>query len=319
MNNRARSLTDIDVGNILSQSDGLSTRYMTATTRANDADAEVHYSTEVLMAFQTELASDYECPESFEEAIGGKDEDKWRPSIVSEVMNFIKRKSWVKVLREEAIKAGKTIMGTKVVFKIKTESDGSLRWKSRIVSKGFQMRRGYDYHGETFSPVCSQTGTRLTIAIALYHQDDEEPWTIELQDISAAFLEGEIEEPLYIEWPPGMVELGFISEKEKKKCCIKLVRGMYGNKDSALIYHRAFKKHVTKPEEDGGMGMEQSRIDPCIFSKRIDGEVKLIVNTHVDDCLTAGPKNMIEWVKEGIGKSFDYTDDGKLRKHLGVW
>ena len=320
------SRTEIDPSNILNPSDGVSTRHMTAEAEGNviqqvDDDivilqTELGDDDQYHVIYNAETASDFGTPESFEEAWNGKDKDRWRPSLVSEVMNFIKRKSWVKKPRAEAIKAGKTIMKTKIVFKIKTESDESLRFKTRIVTKGFQMIRGVDYHGETFSPVCSQTATRMSIALTLYHQHDEEPWTIELYDVQAAFLETSIFEPLYIKWPDGMVEMGFITEQEKEESCILLVHGMYGNKDSALLYNKEFSKHVTDPK---GMNMEQSLIDPCVFYKKENGKLVLIVNSHVDDNLCCGTRKALDWFKEGIGKRFKFTEEGKLRKHLGVW
>ena len=39
---------------------------------------------------------------------------------------------------------------------------------------------------------------------------------------------------------------------------------------------------------------------------------------HVDDTLMTGHPKWLEWFKAGIGKRFDYTDQGRLKKHLGV-
>ena len=73
---------------------------------------------------------------------------------------------------------------------MKEEQDGSTRYKSRIVLKGYVMIPGVDYT-ESFSPVATDTTIRVGIGVALYRQG--EGWTIELIDIEAAFLNAEFE------------------------------------------------------------------------------------------------------------------------------
>ena len=70
---------------------------------------------------------------------------------------------------------------------------------------------GVDYT-ERYSPVANDTTTRLVILICLYNK-----WLLETIDIEATFLEGDIDEPAYMEWPPGMIELGQIDEEEKRR------------------------------------------------------------------------------------------------------
>ena len=53
-------------------------------------------------------------------------------------------------------------------------------------------------------------------------------------DVEAAFLNAELEIPMYLEWPEEMVELGFITKEQHQKQCIKFIRSMYGNVDAAL-------------------------------------------------------------------------------------
>ena len=53
-------------------------------------------------------------------------------------------------------------------------------------------------------------------------------------DIEAAFLEGKLNKPMFVEWLPGMVELGFLSKKDAKEYVCMLTGGMYGNVQAAL-------------------------------------------------------------------------------------
>ena len=96
--------------------------------------------------------------------------------------------------------------------------------------------------------------------MALYRQNEE--WTIEMIDIEAAFLNAELESdrPVYAEWPEGLVELGFITEEEKKEFCIKLTRAMYDGVDVPRLFMKTLCKYLTKE-----MKMTQSLVDPCLY------------------------------------------------------
>ena len=122
-------------------------------------------------------------------------------------MNFIKRKSWKRVKRSLVQSLNRKLVGTKIVFKIKDEQDGSKRYKCRAVTKGYAQIPGVDYT-ESFSPVATDTGIRLVIATFLLNEDDD--WILEMFDVEAAFLNAKLSRPIYIEWPAGMVGLGFI-------------------------------------------------------------------------------------------------------------
>jgi hypothetical protein len=92
-----------------------------------------------------ELSSDFGEPKTFKEAWNGTEPEKWKPSMGSEVMNFLNRKAWTKIKRDKTEKTGKKILKVKWVFKKKDEQDGSIRYKLRIVTKGYLQIPGVDY------------------------------------------------------------------------------------------------------------------------------------------------------------------------------
>jgi hypothetical protein len=96
-------------------------------------------------------------------------------ALLEEIQNFIHRKAWKKVNPKEILVQGRRPIKTKIVFKIKTEQDGSLRYKIRLVSKGYSMISGKDYT-KSFSPVVSDTTNRLIIAISLYIMNHQYRW-----------------------------------------------------------------------------------------------------------------------------------------------
>jgi hypothetical protein len=136
-----------------------------------------------------ELSSDPGEPKTLKQAINGKDKSKWIPLVKSEFMNFISRGVWKKVKREKVKALGQKPLGTKWVFKVKVEQDGSRQYKLRCVTLGYLQIPGVDFT-ETFSPVASDSTIRITLGVFLY-KEKPKSWVLEMIDIEAAFLEAD--------------------------------------------------------------------------------------------------------------------------------
>ena len=100
--------------------------------------------------------------------------------MASEIMNFIKRNAWTMVPREKAHKEGRRIVGTKWVYRIKAEQDGSKRYKLRAVVQGYMQVPGVDIT-ESFSPVATDSSIRIVIGISLYYEHEDQ--VIEMFDV----------------------------------------------------------------------------------------------------------------------------------------
>ena len=276
-----------------------------------NAITDEQYSDEFI--FNTATTSDPNTPATIQEALNGNDADTWSTSIKSEINNFLKRKSWEYVFRDEVIKMGRKIIPCKWVFKIKQEIDNTIRYKTRLCVKGFHQIPGIDFT-ESFSPVASGTTIVIVLLITLWKNNKE--WKCEMFDVEAAFLNAELEIPMYLEWPEEIQKLGFITEEEKKTKCIKLIRSMYGNVDAALRWMKAFVKLCTSDKID----CKQSKVDPCLlYKKSQDGELILLIAVYVDDVLIAGKKDDIDEFRKEFQKTYKITDLGNLKRHLGIW
>jgi hypothetical protein len=86
------------------------------------------------------------------------------------------------------------VVGSKWIFKIKHAANGSVdKLKAHFVAKGFSQKEGIDF-SETFAPMARYSSTRVVISIAT-----ELGWPIHQMDVKTTFLNGVIEEEIYIE------------------------------------------------------------------------------------------------------------------------
>jgi hypothetical protein len=90
------------------------------------------------------------------------------------------------------------VVSSSWIFKIKHTADGSIeKYKARFVAREFSQKEGVDFE-ETFAPVARYTSIKVVISIA-----SEMRWRIHQMDVKTVFLNGVIEEEVYIEQPQG--------------------------------------------------------------------------------------------------------------------
>ena len=262
------------------------------------------------------ITSDPGEPTTLKEALSGSETPQWREAIKKEIQNFLTRKVWKKVPREKVVKEMKRkLITTKWIFKKKIEQDGSIRFKARCVSRGFMQIPGVDYT-ESFAPVATDTAIRMIIGIFLFffHKYPKEEWALEMFDVKAAFLNADLDKQVFIDWPQGMEELGFITAQDKITHCIELDKAMYGNIDSPLRWMKTFTKFLVEK-----LQLTQSKSDPCIFIKKQGPRPVLVLALYVDDTLCAGTRKELDWMYKMIMTKFNIEKLGKLKKHLGIW
>ena len=237
--------------------------------------------------------------ESYQLAISCIEKDKWLQAMIEEVDSLIKNKTWILVDRIE----GRKVVSCKWIFKKKLESaeNESVRFKARLVARGFTQEEGVDYN-EVFSPVVKHTSIRILLAVVA-----KKDWELEQLDVKTAFLHGDLEETIYMQQPPGFVKPG----DENKACLLK--KSIYVLKQASRQWHKRFDEHNLRN------GFKRSRYDECVYIKKRGGAVVAYLLLYVDDMLVAGEcKKEVQIVKDDLSRAFDMKDLGSARRILGM-
>lgn len=238
-------------------------------------------------------------PNTLAEALHRPDGDKYLASAIEEVKAHLENGMW-RVVR---LPEGKRAIGSRWVFKIKRNADGSInKYKGRIVAKGYAQREGIDYT-ETFAPTARFGALRTVIALAAI-----EDWELDSVDISTAFLNGDIDAEVYMRKPDGVEIPGF----EGSEWVLQLLKGLYGIKQGPRIW--SVKLHSALSE----IGFKRLECDHSVFLYERD-DVKMVVPVHVDDLVLASPsKDAIKKVKKELSARFKIHDQGPTSFILGV-
>ncbi|CAM8965984.1 unnamed protein product [Rhodiola kirilowii] len=126
-------------------------------------------------------------------------------------------------------------------------------------------------------------------------------------DVKTTFLNGDLEEEIYMKQPEGFVVTG----QEHKVC--KLVKSLYGLKQAPMQWHQKFDEAVLSD----GFVLNQS--DKCVYSKFDDSGNGVIICLYVDDMLIFGTNiKCINQTKEFLSSKFSMKDMGEAEVILGI-
>ena len=162
------------------------------------------------------------------------------------------------------------LVGCKWVFRVKRHPDGSVdKYKVRLVANGFTQCSGLDYH-DTFSPVVKTSTVRVIFCLALQFG-----WPIRQLDINNAFLNGSLDEEVYMKQPPG-----FIDSNRPSFVC-RLCKSLYGLKQAPRAWFTTLYKFLLSYR------FCQSKTDASLFLYHRDGH-RIYFLVYVDDLIITG-------------------------------
>uniref|UniRef100_A0A8D9B1F5 Copia protein n=1 Tax=Cacopsylla melanoneura TaxID=428564 RepID=A0A8D9B1F5_9HEMI len=248
------------------------------------------------LALQVNTYVDYSLPQTLDDVEMSPERDNWIKAMEEEMSALHENRTWN--LTENP--GNKNVIKCKWVFQKKFNSEGNIeKFKARLVAKGFQQRRGIDYD-EIFAPVAKLSTIRTVLAIA-NHKD----LFLHQMDVKTAFLNGVLEEEIYMYQPEG-----YNSVNSGMVC--KLNKSLYGLKQSPRCWNKRFNDFMVTS------GFERSKNDYCLYSRFEEG-LTFYVILYVDDLiLCCNDLNKIQNMKNRLCKEFKMTDFGKLKFFLGI-
>ena len=222
-------------------------------------------------------------PVSFSQAMESDDSSKWMEAMNEKLKSMAHNGVWDLIELPNSCKP----VGCKWVFKTKRDAKGNIeRFKVRLVAKGFTQKEGIDYK-DTFSPVSKKDSLRIIMALVA-HFDLE----LHQMDVKTAFLNGNLDEDIYMEQPEGFAKKG----NEHLVC--KLKKSIYGLKQASRQWYIKFNNTITS------FGFKENIVDQCIYLK-VRGSKFIFLILYMDDILLANSDlGLLGETKEYLSKTF---------------
>jgi hypothetical protein len=175
-----------------------------------------------------------------------------------------------------------------------------VRNKARLVAQGYSQVEGLDF-GETFAPVARLEAIRILLAFAA-----SKGFKLYQMDVKSSFLNGVIQEELYVRKPPG-----FKSPKYPDRV-YKISKALYGVKQASRAWYARLKMFLLEHEYFMGS------VDKTLFTLNHDTDF-LLVQTYVDDIIFGGSSHtLVSRFQEIMENEFQMSMMGELTFFLGI-
>ena len=216
---------------------------------------------------------------------------QWKRAMLEEMNSLNHMKTWTLTELPE----GRKPLTCKWVLRIK----GNGQMKARLVARGYEQKHGVDYEN-TFAPVARHASIRLLLSYAA-----KEETYIKTFDVKTAFLNGELNEEIFMTQPEGF-------EDGSEKVC-KLLKSLYGLKQAPRSWNEKFTSYLRS------LKYEDTDDDPCLF---YNNSKSVLIPLFVDDGLIIGKDEIeVNDVLSKVARKFEVTSEspkqGKLY-YLGM-
>lgn len=233
---------------------------------------------------------------TYADAISSPEKQHWLEAMAEELQSFEDNQVWEIVDAPDSA----SVVQCKWVFRKKFDCDNNVRYRARLVAKGFTQKAGVDYQ-ETFSPVIRHSTLRLLFALSVKLDMD-----ITHLDVTTAFLNGYLKESIYMRLPEGF------HVKNSNKV-LKLRKAVYGLKQSSLAWYERVEETLCS------LGFNKSKLEPCVFIKNHSDNLKTIVGVYVDDFIIfSNNKPESDMLIKALSQKFKIKNLGQVKQYLGM-
>jgi len=221
----------------------------------------------------------------------------WKQAMQEEIQALHDNGTWTLVPYHSSM----NLVGSRWVYKIKRRADGSIeRYKARLVARGFTQQEGIDY-SETFSPVIKPTTVQLVLTIAISNG-----WSLHQLDVHNAFLNGILQEEVYMDQPPGFVHSDFPTH------VCRLHKSLYGLKQAPRAWYKRLSDFLLS------IGFQASKADTSLFILSYGGALFYLL-VYVDDILLTGSNSeLLHKLINLLSSEFKLRDLGMVHYFLGI-
>jgi hypothetical protein len=249
----------------------------------------------VAIALYHALAA-FAAPDTYLQARHSPEWSDWRKAMSKELAKMDKYKVWDVVDRQPQMR----VVGARWVYTRKIDGTTGLpsTYKARWVAKGFSQIEGIDYN-ELFAAVAHKDTIRVFLSLVNYFDLE-----CDQVDIVAAFLNGDLEETIYMDPPQG-------SNLPSSKV-LRLRKSLYGLKQSPHCFNKAFDKWLKEQE------FIVAKADPCLYTRLSANGDFIMLSIHVDDQLIAcNNRSALDKFKHLLNAQFECADSGPVGYFLG--
>ena len=278
---------------------GSSTQQEDGTSRDADDESDIETidsgSTDPLNLNAIAHLADTSNPSSYREARSSGQWEHWKTAMDDELFKMEKYQVFEVLPRKPTMH----VLKARWVYtrKIDGTTGKVAAYKARWVAKGYAQIEGIHFNDIHASVVHKDS---IRVFLSLVNSLDME---CDQVDIKAAFLNGELEETIYMEPPEG--------SDIPSSHVIRLRKSLYGLRQSPRCFNQAFDKWMRQD------GFEPTRADPCLYVRKSQNST-IMVSVHVDDQLIASDSRPeLDAFKKRLNARFECTDNGPVNYFLG--
>lgn len=246
-------------------------------------------------------------PSTLSEALSSENKEEWRAAAIEELDSLFENCTFdlnsASLENKRRKMPGSKALTAKWVLKRKINADQSIRFKARLVIRGFLQRYGINFD-ETYAPVATHTTFRLLMALTAARG-----WPVHQMDVVTAFLNPVVDsENIWVELPEGCEDH---CKKHGVGKTVRLLKGLYGLKQASRLWWLSIDKTLQE------FGLKRCNYDTNVYVG--DG---LIVLLYVDDIIifgtdSANPMTKIDSLKACLSSTYKMHDLGTVQKYLG--